>query len=96
MTHGFVLATDRMRRRTGWWARSTQSETLTACISDIGLLSIGPSPWQRGGGPHRLIDLRTASGGFFAGRPVVFRLTPSLGKAEICARLGRPASFLFV
>jgi riboflavin kinase / FMN adenylyltransferase len=89
MTHGFVLATDPMLPPHG----------LIGAVYAIGNfdgLHLGHQAViertvalaKERAAPSALLTFEPHPADFFAGRPVVFRLTPPKDKAAICARLG--------
>jgi riboflavin kinase / FMN adenylyltransferase len=89
MTHGFVLATDPMLPPHGL-------EGAVYAIGNFDGLHLGHQAViertvaiaKERAAPSALLTFEPHPADFFAGRPVVFRLTPSLDKAAICAQLG--------
>ncbi len=89
MTNGFVLATDPMQSPHG----------LAGAVYAIGnfdglhlghqkVIERAVSFAKKKGAPSALLTFEPHPADFFAGRPVVFRLTPPGEKASICERLG--------
>src|SRR5271168_1976531 len=89
MTNGFVLATDPMLPPRG----------LEGAVYAIGnfdglhrghqaVIGRAVAMAQESAAPSAVLTFEPHHVDFFAGRPVVFRLTPSGDKAAICARLG--------
>ena len=89
MTNGFVLATDPMQPPHG----------LIGAVYAIGnfdglhlghraVIERAVALAKERAAPSALLTFEPHPADFFAGRPVVFRLTPSLDKAAVCARLG--------
>src|SRR5271168_4932178 len=89
MTNGFVLATDPMLPPHG----------LEGAVYAIGnfdglhrghqaVIGRAVAMAQESAAPSAVLTFEPHPVDFFAGRPVVFRLTPSGDKAAICARLG--------
>jgi riboflavin kinase / FMN adenylyltransferase len=89
MTNGFVLATDPMQPPHG----------LIGAVYAIGnfdglhlghraVVERAVALAKERAAPSALLTFEPHPADFFAGRPVVFRLTPSLDKAAVCARLG--------
>jgi riboflavin kinase/FMN adenylyltransferase len=89
MTHGFVLATDPMRPPHGL-------EGAIYAIGNFDGLHLGHravigravAMAKERAAPSALLTFEPHPADFFAGRLVVFRLTPPRDKATICARLG--------
>ena len=89
MTNGFVLATDPMLPPLGL-------EGAIYAIGNFDGLHLGHQAViervvamaKARAAPSALLTFEPHPADFFAGRSVVFRLTPSLDKAAICARLG--------
>jgi riboflavin kinase/FMN adenylyltransferase len=89
MTNGFVLATDPMLPPHG----------LVGAVYAIGnfdglhlghqaVIARAGSLAKKKAAPSALLTFEPHPADFFAGRPVVFRLTPPREKAQICERLG--------
>jgi riboflavin kinase/FMN adenylyltransferase len=89
MTHGFVLATDPMLPPHG----------LNGAVYAIGnfdglhlghraVIERAVAMAKKRAAPSALLTFEPHPADFFAGRPVVFRLTPPRDKAAACARLG--------
>ena len=89
MTNGFVLATDPMQPPHG----------LIGAVYAIGnfdglhlghqkVIERAVSFAKKKAAPSALLTFEPHPADFFAGRPVVFRLTPPGEKASICERLG--------
>jgi riboflavin kinase/FMN adenylyltransferase len=89
MTNGFVLATDPMRPPHGL-------EAAVYAIGNFDGLHLGHQAVigravalaKERAAPSALLTFEPHPVDFFAGRPVVFRLTPPRDKAAICAELG--------
>jgi riboflavin kinase/FMN adenylyltransferase len=89
MTNGFVLATDPMLPPHGL-------EGAVYAIGNFDGLHLGHqaviaravSLAKEKAAPSALLTFEPHPADFFAGRPVVFRLTPSREKAAVCERLG--------
>ncbi len=89
MTNGFVLATDPMRPPHGL-------EGAVYAIGNFDGLHLGHravieravAMAKERGVASAILTFEPHPADFFAGRPVVFRLTPARDKAEICAALG--------
>jgi riboflavin kinase/FMN adenylyltransferase len=89
MTNGFVLATDPMLPPHGL-------EGAVYAIGNFDGLHLGHQAVigravalaKERAGPSALLTFEPHPADFFAGRSVVFRLTPSRDQAAICARLG--------
>ena len=89
MTNGFVLATDPMLPPHGL-------EGAVYAIGNFDGLHLGHQAVigravamaKERAAPSALLTFEPHPADFFAGRPVVFRLTPPRDKAAICARLG--------
>ena len=89
MTNGFVLATDPMLPPHGL-------EGAVYAIGNFDGLHLGHQAVigravamaKERAAPSALLTFEPHPADFFAGRPVVFRLTPSRDKAAICAGLG--------
>ena len=89
MTNGFVLATDPMLPPRGL-------EGAVYAIGNFDGLHLGHRAVIRRtvamaterAAPSAILTFEPHPADFFAGRPVVFRLTPARDKAEICAGLG--------
>ena len=89
MTNGFVLATDPMAPPRGL-------EGAVYAIGNFDGLHLGHQAViaravavaKERAAPSALLTFEPHPADFFAGRPVVFRLTPARDKAAICARFG--------
>ena len=89
MTNGFVLATDPMLPPHGL-------EGAVYAIGNFDGLHLGHQAVigravaiaKARAAPSALLTFEPHPADFFAGRPVVFRLTPARNQAAICARLG--------
>ena len=89
MTNGFVLATDPMLPPHGL-------EGAVYAIGNFDGLHLGHQAVieravamaREQAAPSAILTFEPHPADFFAGRPVVFRLTPAPAKAAICARLG--------
>jgi riboflavin kinase / FMN adenylyltransferase len=96
MTNGFVLATDPMRPPPGL-------EGAVYAIGNFDGLHLGHQAVieravamaRERAAPSAILTFEPHPADFFAGRPVVFRLTPARAKAEICARLGLDGAVIF-
>lgn len=89
MTHSFVLATDPMQPPHGL-------ERAVYAVGNFDGLHLGHQAVierairlaRERTVPSAILTFEPHPADFFAGRPVVFRLTPGRDKAELCARLG--------